>query len=120
MQAEDKEVQEPAAKADKPAGKAGGVYIPPFKLAQMLAEQNDTTSESYQRLSWDALRKSINGLVNRVNAANVPTIVVQLLKEVCPSSITIFDWVRTRLLPFSHVVFLCSPGMDVRWEMTEV
>jgi pre-mRNA-splicing factor CWC22 len=58
------------------------VYIPPFKLAQMLAEQKDTSSAAYQRLSWDALRKSINGLVNRVNATNVPQIVMQLLKEV--------------------------------------
>lgn len=90
LQAEDGQAQEPAARTDKPAGKAGGVYIPPFKLAQLLAEQNDTTSEAYQRLSWDALRKSINGLVNRVNAANVPTIVVQLLKEVWPARTIVF------------------------------
>jgi hypothetical protein len=45
---------------------AGGAYIPPFKLAQMLKEVDDKASPEYQRMTWDALRKSINGLVNKV------------------------------------------------------
>jgi hypothetical protein len=87
-------------KTEKLPGKTGGVYIPPFKLAQMLAEQKDTTSEAYQKLSWDALRKSINGLVNRVNASNVPTIVVQLLKEVCLVLYTGLMWFDSHLSLF--------------------
>ncbi|KAM1697531.1 hypothetical protein ACFX1X_029183 [Malus domestica] len=47
-------------------GKSGGVYIPPFKLARMMKEVEDKSSVQYQRLTWDALRKSINGLVNKM------------------------------------------------------
>ncbi|KAJ8617623.1 hypothetical protein MRB53_013809 [Persea americana] len=46
-------------------GRSGGIYIPPFKLAQMMKEVQDKSSIEYQRLTWDALRKSINGLVNK-------------------------------------------------------
>ncbi|KAL5708249.1 hypothetical protein ACHQM5_019067 [Ranunculus cassubicifolius] len=63
------------------AGKTGGVYIPPFKLAQMMKGVEDKSSREYQRLTWDALRKSINGLVNKVNAANLKNIVTELFEE---------------------------------------
>ncbi|KAF2592602.1 hypothetical protein F2Q70_00044362 [Brassica cretica] len=49
----------------KALGKTGGVYIPPFKLARMMKEVEDKSSVEYQRLTWDALRYSINGLVNK-------------------------------------------------------
>ena len=62
-------------------GKSGGVYIPPFKLARMMKEVQDKSSVEYQRLTWDALRKSINGLVNKVNAANVKNIIPELFSE---------------------------------------
>lgn len=45
------------------------MYIPPFKLARMLAEVKDTSSPEYQRMTWDALRKSLNGLINKVRRA---------------------------------------------------
>ena len=45
--------------------------VPPFKLAQMMAQADDKSSVEYQRLTWDALRKSINGLVNKVSAVCV-------------------------------------------------
>lgn len=32
---------EPVERAPKPAGPAGGVYIPPFKLAQMMRDAED-------------------------------------------------------------------------------
>jgi pre-mRNA-splicing factor CWC22 len=63
------------------AGKAGGAYIPPFKLAQMMAEQTDKTGPEYQRMTWDALKKSINGLVNKVNASNIKNILPELFSE---------------------------------------
>ena len=66
----------------KAAGPAGGVYMPPFKLAQLMAAQSDKASPEYQRLTWDALRKSINGLVNKVNGSNIKEIVGELIKEV--------------------------------------
>ncbi|KAK9735998.1 hypothetical protein RND81_04G243800 [Saponaria officinalis] len=62
-------------------GKTGGVYIPPFKLARMLKEIDDKSSVEYQRLTWDALRKSINGLVNKVNATNIKNIIPELFSE---------------------------------------
>lgn len=62
-------------------GKSGGVYIPPFKLARMMKEVQDKSSIEYQRLTWDALRKSINGLVNKVNATNIKNIIPELFSE---------------------------------------
>ncbi|KAI9114236.1 hypothetical protein K1719_014886 [Acacia pycnantha] len=62
-------------------GRSGGVYIPPYKLARMMKEVQDKSSVEYQRLTWDALRKSINGLVNKVNAANIKNIIPELFSE---------------------------------------
>ncbi len=47
-------------------GRAGGAYIPPAKLKQLHESITDKTSEDYQRLTWEALKKSINGLINKV------------------------------------------------------
>uniref|UniRef100_A0A0E0MCI6 Purple acid phosphatase n=2 Tax=Oryza TaxID=4527 RepID=A0A0E0MCI6_ORYPU len=62
-------------------GRTGGIYIPPFRMAQMMREVEDKSSAEYQRLSWDALKKSINGLVNKVNATNIKNIVPELFAE---------------------------------------
>ncbi|KAL3519227.1 hypothetical protein ACH5RR_021816 [Cinchona calisaya] len=62
-------------------GRSGGVYIPPFKLARMMKEVQDKSSLEYQRMTWDALRKSINGLVNKVNATNIKNIIPELFAE---------------------------------------
>ncbi|MBA0812632.1 hypothetical protein Gohar_026581, partial [Gossypium harknessii] len=62
-------------------GRSGGIYIPPFKLARMMKETQDKSSDEYQRLTWDALRKSINGLVNKVDATNIKNIVPELFAE---------------------------------------
>ncbi|KAF8177606.1 MIF4G-domain-containing protein [Pholiota molesta] len=62
--------------------RSGGVYIPPARLrAMQAAASSDKTSPEYQRLSWDALRKSITGIVNRVNIANIKLIVPELFAE---------------------------------------
>jgi pre-mRNA-splicing factor CWC22 len=62
-------------------GRAGGAYIPPFKLAQLMAEVEDKESAAYQRMTWDALRKSINGLVNKINTANIKHILPEVFSE---------------------------------------
>eukprot|EP01122_Echinamoeba_exundans_P009542 TRINITY_DN3404_c0_g2_i1.p1 TRINITY_DN3404_c0_g2~~TRINITY_DN3404_c0_g2_i1.p1 ORF type:complete len:752 (+),score=175.53 TRINITY_DN3404_c0_g2_i1:19-2274(+) len=64
-------------------GRAGGVYIPPHKLRmlQAQAQQQDRASEQYQRLTWEALRKSLNGLINKVSTGNITNIVFDLFKE---------------------------------------
>lgn len=62
--------------------KSGGAYIPPARLRALQAEAaKDKNSAEYQRLSWDALRKSLTGIVNRVNVANVKDVVPELFAE---------------------------------------
>ncbi|RAL51593.1 hypothetical protein DM860_011095 [Cuscuta australis] len=39
------------------------------------------SSVEYQKRSWDALRKSINGLVNKLTATNIKNIIPELLSE---------------------------------------
>lgn len=64
--------------------KAGGAYIPPHRLRAIMGETaalQGSASPEFQRLSWDALRKSINGLINKVNVANIKQIVPELFQE---------------------------------------
>jgi len=62
--------------------RSGGVYVPPARLRAMReAAAADKSSPEYQRLSWDALRKSITGIVNRVNIANIKQVVPELFTE---------------------------------------
>ncbi|KAJ7149061.1 MIF4G-domain-containing protein, partial [Mycena crocata] len=62
--------------------RSGGVYMPPARLrALQAAASSDKTSAEYQRLSWDALRKSITGIVNRVNIVNIKAVVPELFAE---------------------------------------
>ncbi|KAJ3317105.1 pre-mRNA-splicing factor cwc22 [Boothiomyces sp. JEL0866] len=62
-------------------GKTGGTYIPPAKLRQMQQQITDKTSEDYQRLTWEALKKSLNGLINKVNVSNIKEIVPEIFSE---------------------------------------
>lgn len=61
--------------------RTGGVYIPPFKIAQMQKQIKDRNSKEYQRLMWDALKKSLNGIINKVNVSNIREIVKELFNE---------------------------------------
>lgn len=62
--------------------RSGGVYVPPARLrAMQAAASQDKNSTEYQRTTWDALRKSITGIVNRVNIANIKQIVPELFSE---------------------------------------
>jgi pre-mRNA-splicing factor CWC22 len=47
----------------------------------MMAEEEDKESAAYQRMTWDTLRKSINGLVNKVNASNIKHILPEVFAE---------------------------------------
>ena len=58
--------------------KTGGAYIPPAKLRLMQQSITDKNSEAYQRLAWEALKKNINGLINKVNVGNITVIVREL------------------------------------------
>lgn len=56
--------------------------MPPARLrALQQAASSDKSSPEYQRLSWDALRKSITGIVNRVNITNIKEIIPELFME---------------------------------------
>jgi len=61
--------------------RTGGAYIPPAKLKMMQAQITDKSSNEYQRIAWEALKKSIHGHINKVNTGNLATIVRELLKE---------------------------------------
>ncbi|KAI3938178.1 hypothetical protein MKW92_029246 [Papaver armeniacum] len=76
-----RKTMKPAADAEKDMGRNGGAYIPPFKLDRMMRDVEDKSSPEYQRLTWDALRKSINGLVNKVNAMNIKNLIPELFAE---------------------------------------
>lgn len=61
--------------------RSGGTYIPPARLRALQAQITDKTSKEYQRMAWEALKKSINGLINKVNTANIKYIVPELFSE---------------------------------------
>ena len=61
--------------------KTGGAYIPPAKLRMMQASISDKSSLAYQRLSWEALKKSLHGLINKINISNIALIIPLLIKE---------------------------------------
>ncbi|CAB4031782.1 pre-mRNA-splicing factor CWC22 homolog, partial [Paramuricea clavata] len=61
--------------------RAGGAYIPPAKLKMLREQIEDKSSSEYQRLSWEALKKSINGLINKVNTSNLGNIIRELFQE---------------------------------------
>lgn len=62
-------------------GRTGGAYIPPARLRQLQAKITDKSSDAYQRIAWEALKKSIHGLINKVNVSNIAGVVRQLLCE---------------------------------------
>lgn len=68
-------------------GRSGGVYIPPHRMALLRAEaekkklDGEAASAEFQKSSWEALRKSINGLVNKVSPHNIKEIAIELLQE---------------------------------------
>ncbi|KAK7538523.1 pre-mRNA-splicing factor cwc22 [Phyllosticta citribraziliensis] len=61
--------------------RSGGTYIPPARLRALQAQITDKTSKEYQRMAWEALKKSINGLINKVNVSNIKYIVPELFNE---------------------------------------
>ncbi|KAI1330403.1 hypothetical protein F5Y16DRAFT_408630 [Xylariaceae sp. FL0255] len=61
--------------------RSGGTYIPPARLRALQAQITDKTSKEYQRMAWEALKKSINGLINKVNTGNIKHIVPELFNE---------------------------------------
>lgn len=67
-------------KEEKPVRRAGR-YVPQSRMLAQLRGMPDKQSEAYQRLSWDALGKSLRGLVNKVSPTNIEHIVVDAFRE---------------------------------------
>ena len=61
--------------------RSGGTYIPPARLRALQSQITDKASKEYQRMAWEALKKSINGLINKVNVSNIKHIVPELFGE---------------------------------------
>ena len=61
--------------------RSGGTYIPPARLKSLQSQITDKTSKEYQRMAWEALKKSINGLINKINVSNIKFIVPELFGE---------------------------------------
>ena len=61
--------------------RSGGTYIPPAKLRAMQAAITDKSTKEYQRMAHEALKKSINGLINKVNVSNIRPIAIELFQE---------------------------------------
>lgn len=89
MEHDNETVTDPKAKiterqrrtVDLLTSRTGGAYIPPAKLRMMQAEITDKSSAAYQRIAWEALKKSIHGYINKVNVDNIAIITRELLKE---------------------------------------
>ncbi|KAK5860946.1 hypothetical protein PBY51_022384 [Eleginops maclovinus] len=79
--AEEPPVKKKKEEIDPILTRTGGAYIPPAKLRMMQQQITDKSSLAYQRMSWEALKKSINGLINKVNVSNIVFIIQELLQE---------------------------------------
>ena len=66
------------------SSKSGGLYIPPYrmeKLIEAIREKNDPSSIEYQKMMWELLKKSLNGIINKVNTSNIQNIIYELFNE---------------------------------------
>ncbi|ANB11870.1 Cwc22p [Sugiyamaella lignohabitans] len=64
--------------------RSGGRYVPPAKLRalqEQIIKSQSSSSKEYQRLEWDKLKKSINGLINKVNVGNIREIIQLIFQE---------------------------------------
>lgn len=66
---------------DLPASTTRGAYIPPAKLRILQEEITDKPGVAYQHIAWEALKKFIDGYINKVNSSNIKTIARELLRE---------------------------------------
>lgn len=81
MSEEDKQAAAKAEYEKLLTMRSGGTYIPPARLRALQSQITDKSSKEYQRMAWEALKKSINGLINKVNVSNIKHIVPELFGE---------------------------------------
>lgn len=63
--------------------RSGGVYLAPARLRALQAQISDKSSKEYQRMVWEALKKAINGNVNKVNVRKIPCHRPWILRKPC-------------------------------------
>jgi len=65
--------------------RSGGTYVPPARLralqAQIMEDTSDEAERLRQKLHWEALKKSITGIINKVNFGNIKMLVPELFEE---------------------------------------
>ncbi|KAK5056201.1 pre-mRNA-splicing factor cwc22 [Exophiala bonariae] len=81
MTAEEKQAAAKAEYEKLLTMRSGGTYIPPARLRELQSQITDKSSKEYQRMAWEALKKSINGLINKINVSNIKHIVPELFNE---------------------------------------
>jgi len=47
----------------------------------MRRDMEDKSSPEYQRMSWEALKKSVNGLINKVSVGNLGHLIQEIFYE---------------------------------------
>jgi len=56
--------------------------MPPHKMRAVLESLKEAKEgEAHQKYMWECLRKSLNGIVNKVNVGNISHIVMELFNE---------------------------------------
>jgi pre-mRNA-splicing factor CWC22 len=87
--------------------RAGGAYIPPARLRAMQAAITDKSTPEFQRMAWEALKKSIQGMINKCNVANIKQIVPELFSENLVRGRGLFCRsimkAQSSSLPFTHI-----------------
>ena len=58
--------------------RAGGLYVPPQRLKRL---SYDPKSAQFQRQTWEALKKSLNGLINKLSEQNIKNIIPEIFAE---------------------------------------
>lgn len=61
--------------------RAGGTYVPPARLRALQAAFQEKGTKEHQRMAWESLKKSINGLINKVNKSNIKEIAPALFEQ---------------------------------------
>lgn len=62
-------------------GNSYSVYVPPFRAARQRKAPGELEKEhEQQQAAWTAMKKRINGVINRINASNIRECVARLLR----------------------------------------
>ena len=91
-------------------------------LLQMMREANDKVGPQYQRMTWDALRKSLNGLINKVNVKNIKEILPEIFSEVnfCPTQQSFLMNSECKLHNIVKVHLVCIAVYTYRGSVVDV